>query len=281
MLGGLDIAFSTGGDQCVLRLGVLGWDTWGNRVMDFRGNELVFKIDIKPHVSKSAEQQIAEQVLEILNHFGIGLNNVACDANGQGRAVGEVIRLTAMTEPKWRRVGAGGTHMLKIYSVRRGNANVAAFDVTIKNAYELWNDLRTYIQHSQIRGLDNTTIMQLTTRKVMVKNGIMRLEEKSDYKNRMKHVIPALAHSPDEADSAALCLQVAIMRHGFAAGQKRELEIHGMGILESQKLQAAIYAGQFQRVVDRAPGVSSPKLGEVYNSDIYTLGDGSVFRRGY
>lgn len=280
LVGGLDIAFSSGGDQCILRLGVIGWDTYGERVLDFRGKELMFKIEIRPSVEKSAEQQISEQVLEILNHFNVRLSSVALDANGQGRAVGEVIRLNATINPKYHRLVTGGEHMIKIYAVRRGNANATAFDVTIKNSYELWNDLRTYIQNNQIRGLDDVTVMQLTTRKVSVKNGIMRLEEKTDYRNRMKHVMPALAHSPDEADSAALVLQAAVMKYGLSVGQRRELRIEGMGRLESEKLQAAIYSGQFQKITDRRADSAPPLAGEVYGSDVWALGNSSVFKHG-
>jgi len=280
LVGGLDIAFSVGGDQCILRLAVLGWDTYGNWVMDFRGKELMFKIEIRPSVAQSAEQQISEQVLEILGHFGIRLSAVALDANGQGRAVGEVIRLNAVTNTKWNRLVSAGEHMIKIYAVRRGNANVSAFDVTIKNSYELWNDLRTYIQNNQIRGLDEVTVMQLTTRKVSVQNGIMRLEEKTDYRNRMKHVVPALAHSPDEADAASLCLQAAILKYGFQVGAKRSWKIEGLGQLESQKLQAAIYTGQFQKITER-PRVAAMEIAAGYGGDIYSLGSNGMFKSGY
>jgi hypothetical protein len=39
----------------------------------------------------------------------------------------------------------------------------------------------------------------------------------------MGGIMPSLAHSPDEADGAALCLQSAIIHYGFRIGQKREI----------------------------------------------------------
>lgn len=280
IVGGLDVAFSVGGDQCVLRLGVIGWDTWGDRLLDFRGKQLIFKIDIKPIVGESAEMQISKQVLEILNHFNVPLSSVAMDCNGQGRALATVIKLNATINPKYHRLAQGGEEMIKIYAVRRGNTQSKSFDVTIKNSYELWSDLRIFIQNNQIRGLDETTVLQLTTRKVNMKNGIMRLEEKVDYRNRMKNVMPALAHSPDEADAAALALQAAVMKFGFMVGQRRELKIEGVGMLETQKLQMAVYGGEFKKITDR---IESPvmTLGDVYSGDIYGLGSNGVFKHGY
>lgn len=204
------------------------------------------------------------------------------DCNGQGRALATVIKLNAQMNPKYHRLCRGGEEMIKIYSVRRGNAQSKSFDVTIKNAYELWGDLRIYIQNNQIRGLDDTTVLQLTTRKVSVKNGIMRLEEKTVYRNRMKHVMPSLAHSPDEADAASLVLQAAVLKYGFTVGQRRELEIRGqMGFLETQKLQAAIYAGEFKKITERRAESAPMISGEIYGGDIYSLGSSKVFRNGF
>ena len=35
--------------------------------------------------------------------------------------------------------------------------------------------------------------------------------------------MPTLAHSPDEADSAALCLQAAMINYGFKLGQRMDV----------------------------------------------------------
>lgn len=282
IVGGLDVAFSSGGDKCILRLGVLGWDEWGNRVLDFQGEKLLFPIDIKPSIVDSAEAQIATQVLQILNHFGVRLSNVACDANGGGRAMSGYIKLAAQGNDKYRHLAEGHEQMIKIYSVRKGNmATEASWDVTIKNAYDLWADVRDFIQHDQLKGIDSVTYAQLTSRKVQVKGKVMVLEDKKEYKARMKHVNPSLAHSPDEADAGALCLQAAIIRHGFRTGQRRKLQAEGLGVLEAQKLQAAVLEGQFKKISDRERVVDSLKLGEVYSGDIYGLGGGGCFRKGY
>lgn len=213
IVAGLDPAFSQGGDKCILRLAVLGQATNGQILLDYRSNQLLFDIKINPRDSRSSELQIADKVLEVLNTFGCPLSNLCVDANGQGRALGEVIRLRAQSLES----------PLKIYSTRQGNTANKSFDVIIKTNHELWYEFRRYIQSNQIRGLDVETIVQLTSRLVEVKNGKQYLEPKPQYKARMGTISPSRAHSPDEADAAALALQAAIIKFGFVPGQRREL----------------------------------------------------------
>lgn len=209
-VAGLDPAFSAGGDKCLLRLGILGYTTAGNIVLDFRGEELKFVIPISRTVPLSIELQIADRVLEILKYYNVGLDALCVDATGQGRALAEVIKLRAnvLETP------------IKIYSVQTGAKSVNSFDVQIRTPIEMWNAFRDFIQHGQIRGLDAECMYQLTTRLVEIKNGKRVLESKSKYKARMKAILPSMAHSPDEADAAALCIQAAMLRFGFVTGQR-------------------------------------------------------------
>lgn len=213
---GLDPAFSTGGDQCVLRLGLLGMDVTGKIVLDFKGNSLLFKIKIIAQSEKSAELQIADQVIEILNNYNIPMQHLCMDANGQGRALGEVLKLRAKAlRSPW-----------KIYSTGVGDKTQKSFDVLIKSSYEMWTSFRGFIQYKQIMGMDEVTVYQLTSRLVEInkKNFKPQLENKASYKARMKGIMPSLARSPDEADAAALCLQSAILNFGFREGEVFPLE---------------------------------------------------------
>ena len=214
IVAGLDVAFSTGGDQCLLRLGILGQDTQGRIILDFRGQELLFKINLSAASSRSAELQIADEVLRLLEEFRCPLSNLAVDASGQGRALGEVIKLRAnsLESP------------VKIYSTKIGNVAQKSFDVVIRNTLELWTSIRDFIQTDQLRGIDEVTISQLTSRliKTQKSSGKRVLESKLEYKSRMGSIAPSLAHSPDEADSLALCLQAAMIRYGFTPGQRKD-----------------------------------------------------------
>lgn len=221
-VAGLDPAFSTGGDQCLLRLGILGQTTDGGVVLDFRGDTLKFPIKILAsagRTGKSAELQIAEQVCDILQRHGVSLEHLAIDSNGQGRALGGTIYLEMA-----KRVGQL-REPLKIYSVRGGSNVVNSFGMVIKTAQELWEDLRKYIEHNQVRGVDAVAAFQLANRHIIqdTKTLRQRLETKAEYKKKMGAIMPSMAHSPDEADAAALCLQSAIHNFGFALGQRRDI----------------------------------------------------------
>lgn len=228
-VAGLDPAFSQGGDQCLLRLAVLGQSVDGKILLDFKGDKLLFKIGINAKDNRSAELQIADQVIKILEEHGVELGSMAVDSNGQGRAIGELIWLRAKAVQ----------HPLKIYSVRQGNKAVRSFDVVIKTNFELWAEMRKFIETDQIRGLDEVALAQLSSRLIVVKNGKQILEQKQEYKLRMGAINPILAHSPDEADSCALALQAAILVHGFHPGQTIALPVEDF---EFEKKEAWLLA---------------------------------------
>lgn len=215
-VAGLDPAFSTGGDSCVLRLALLGMDINGKIVLDYRGESLLFRIPISATSDQSAELQIADHVIRILNDYHVPLHHLVIDANGQGRALAEVLKLRAKAlRSPW-----------KIYSTGIGEKRQKSFDVIIKTSYELWTSFRGYIQNGQIAGLDEISVYQLTSRMVDVskRNNKPVLENKQSFKARLRGIMPSLARSPDEMDAAALCLQSAIMNFNFAEGEVVQLE---------------------------------------------------------
>lgn len=252
IVAGLDPAYSQGGDHCILRLAVLGQSAQGQILLDFRKEQLSFRIVINPLDARSAELQIADKVLEILNTYGCPLSNLCVDSNGQGRALAEVIRLRAKVLEM----------PLKIYSVRQGNTVQKSFDVIIKTNYELWYEFRRYIQADQIRGLDYETLIQLTSRLVETKNGKQYLEPKPTYKARMGTINPSQAHSPDEADAAALALQVAILKFGFTPGQRREVKREES--FTAQKMYAAMSAKMVEEAHSR-----EIKLNDDFSCNLY------------
>jgi hypothetical protein len=211
---GLDPAFSVGGDKCILRLGLLGTDVTGLRVLDFRRDSLLFRVPISAVSKDSVEIQIADYVIAVLKHHNCPLGRLCIDGSGAGRALGEVIRLRSGT----------GISPIRIYSARFGESvSKSSFDVKVISAHELWFTFREFIQRRQIRGIDSITAHQLFSRRVLLKGGKQVLEPKQEYRSRMSAVMPSLGTSPDEADGSALCLQSAIMTCGFAPGQKHEM----------------------------------------------------------
>lgn len=214
VLGGLDPAFSYGGDKCILRLAYFGFDINGQYVLDYKGGELLFDIKPQANSDKSIELQIVDECLAILKEFNVSLKDFGIDCSGQGRALAEVFRLRLGTID----------HPLKLYSVQSFSVNkvkkaAAVQDMTMISNYELWYDLRRFIETNNIRGLDLVTVNQLVTRLVVEENGKVILEKKADYRKRMGAISPTLAASPDEADGASIVLQVAMRNYGFYPGQ--------------------------------------------------------------
>lgn len=256
IVGGLDPAFSTGGDQCILRLAVLGQDVSGKIVLDYRGDELLFRIPISATSKDAAEIQIGNKVLEILAQFSCPLSNICIDANGQGRALSSVLLLQSkQLKPP-----------IKIYQTKVGNAQVNSFDVIIKTAHEMWFTFRDFIQHHQIRGLDTKSVMQLTSRKVIknAKTFKPELEPKQEYRARMGAVAPILAHSPDEADSAALALQSAIINFGFRPNEIREIPATTSFIDEKMRAYEALRKKEYEEVKQKGkPNLVANFTGEI------------------
>lgn len=214
---GLDPAFTAGGDKCILRLAVLGHHVNGKMVLDFRGEHFVFIIRIMANTGHSAEIQIADQVIAICKQYNVPLNTLCVDASGQGRGIADVIQLRA----------GGGLTPTKIYSTNIGNRNVQSFDVVISSGHDMWFKGREFISHGQIFGMDALAHGQLYSRWVIEKNGKKTLEPKPEYKKRMASIKSALGRSPDEADAAMLCIQSAVLHHGFFPGQVKEIKTYG------------------------------------------------------
>lgn len=208
---GIDPAFSTGGDNCVIRMAILGQETSGKIVLDFMKERLLFKIPVLASLPDSAEMQVATAIVRILKEFNCPLEHCALDVTGVGRALGELIRMK----------GGYSGHPLRIITVPSGRQSVKSFDATPMTPIQLWAAYRDFIQHDQIRGLDQMTFYQLTSRLTERKNGQEVLENKQAYRRRIAAVNPQLAHSPDEADAGALTIQAAVQRLGFFPSQAR------------------------------------------------------------
>jgi hypothetical protein len=256
-VAGLDPAFSYGGDNCILRIGVLGLDINGQVLLDFRDTELLFYIRTLANSVDSIELQISKQVVEILNEFRIPLKDLAVDCSGQGRAFAEVIRLTAnvIEQP------------IKLYSTQ--SYRIGRFqnikqtpDIQLISSYELWIAVRRFIEGNSIRGLDAIAVNQLVTRLITEENGKVNLEKKDEYKKRMGAISPSLAQSPDEMDGVALCLQVAMRNYGFFPGQTVSQHlVEGYGVPHLSKINN-------QKIENRVEPVRMPEFGGGFSRDL-------------
>lgn len=252
---GLDPSFSSGGDKCILRLAVVGHMTNGLVGIDFRGEQLVFELKIKPGMDLSAELQIADQVIAILAQYKVPIRTLCIDASGAGRGLAEVIQLRA-------KVLEAPT---KIFSTDAKNMKKRSDGTITTSGDELWNTGKLFISSGQLKGLDNAAYVQLYSRLLIRKNGKNVLEPKADYKKRMSAISGLYSKSPDEADAAMLCLQSAILHHGFSLHQrmatvsfKDRFDESYYKAVEQKRLEAE--AAKYSQTVRAAfrPGYSKP-----------------------
>jgi hypothetical protein len=227
-IGGLDPAFTTNGDGCILQGGLLGVDINGRMVLDFRQDKLLHRIPLVANTSKSIDLQIADAVIEWCQDTGIALEDLFIDANGAGWGLAETIRL----RKNYYRLPK------KVITSRLGNNLVKPeeHNYVVRSAYDLWFNFRTFIEHQQIKGLNNNAIIQLTNRLVIVgTNGKPKMETKQEYKRRIGMIMRSQAKSPDEADAASLTLLCAMVNYGFHPGQS-------YNVSESPMLEKIYYA---------------------------------------
>lgn len=212
VVGGLDPAIDDKSRGCVLRFGFIGHTIEGLVVLDLRSEYLIHYVDTSPTMEKSAELQLADNVIALLKQFKCPLGSLAIDATGMGRAVGELIKLRMQTNED----------PIKVVS-RRGVASGKDKDHSLhtRTPLEMWDLMAEFISNKQLRGLDILTGEQLCNRMVKTKAGKRNLETKEDFKVRIAASNPALAVSPNEADAAALALQAAVIRHGLRLGETR------------------------------------------------------------
>lgn len=243
IVAGLDPAFQVGGTGCALRLGVLGQETSGKIVLDYRGDELLFKIDLQIDEDLSGEIQIAEQVCAILEKYKCRVGALTLDATGVGRALGGLIKIVSkQNEEPFRMVSVRP-------SVKKGDTDP---HIVVTSPSEMWLKFRTFVEEGSIRGIDHLTAAQLTNRLVTLKNKKLILESKGEYKDRMLAINPSLARSPDESDAMILCLHSAMYRYGFTPGQRRAVVAQDFATQKMQAMRALQGRGEFMVQDSRA-----------------------------
>lgn len=243
----LDPSFSAGGDKCIFRMATVGHSMTNKVKIDLNEARTMHEIPLSATSEVPLEKQLGLKCIEYMKHYNIKMENLAIDVTGQGRAIAQVIVL--LNEIQGFPLGHGAP--LKIYSMSPHNLTKnkkSASDILPYNAFLLWMELRGYLEQGDITGLDERTRYQLTNRQILYTESrgkrIARLESKLEYKRRMSAI--GNHHSPDEADAAALIVQVVKRRLGIEPGtlwnppkngldqySHEKLVLHGMGMSNS------------------------------------------------
>lgn len=205
-IAGLDPAFTNGGDRTILYTGKVGYNNTGQYCVLFE--DPIHLNDDATNKAVPRTYQIVRQVKEACNKRKILPENVAVDATGAGAPFCDV--LAGEWSDQILRVSFGGKASDKRVSA---NSKMVGQELYVNRVSELWFVGKELIRTKQLFGINNDLAQEITNRNYdMVKGASLRmkLESKPEYKSRF-------GRSPDLADAAFLCLDLARQRHGLVA----------------------------------------------------------------
>jgi len=200
-LAALDPAFTTEGDDCILRFAKVGKATDGNLAINLTET---IKLQLMDDPNYPLFYQVADQTIELLKKHNVQPENFALDATGAGAGIADII------SQRWQsgfvRVSFGGAATDSPISVEdeRPAKQVYANRVT-----QLWGQIKVIIMSGRMRGLDDQTARELCARIYSLRNERTLLESKKDLKKRTK------GGSPDRADALALLTELFVLQNGF------------------------------------------------------------------
>lgn len=205
-IAGLDPAFTNGGDRCILYTGHVGYDSTGQFVCQL--GEAIHLNDDATNKAVPRTYQIVRQVKAECQKRKIKPMDIAVDATGAGAPFCDV--LAGEWSDEILRVSFGGRA-----SERRVSANskLIGSELYVNRVTELWFVGKELCRTKQLFGMNGDLAQEITGRNYdMVKGATLRMkiESKVEHKSR-------LGKSPDLADAAFLCLDLARQRHGLVA----------------------------------------------------------------
>ena len=206
--GGLDPAFTNGGDRTVLYHGKIGYDTKGHFVFQFV--EPVLITDDATNKAVPRTYQICKQVVTECKKRGILGVNLAVDSTGAGAPLCDVLSNEGDGFDQLLRVSFGGRASDKRVSE---NSKLIGTELYMNRVSELWWVGKELLRTKQLFGINSDLAQEVTGRNYeMIKGGTLRIriESKPSFKARY-------GKSPDLADAAFLCLDLARQRHGLTA----------------------------------------------------------------
>ena len=205
-IAGCDPAFTNGGDRTILYTGYVGYDTSGQFVCQL--DEALSLNDDATNKAIPRTNQIVQQIKDECKKRKIEPVDLGIDSTGAGSPLADI--LAAEFGDEILRVSFGGKASDKRVS---SNSKLVGNELYVNRVTELWFVGKELCRTKQLYGVNNELAQEVVGRKYdMVKGATLRmkLESKPDYKNR-------LGKSPDLADAAIICVDVARQRHGLVA----------------------------------------------------------------
>ena len=234
-IAGCDPAFTNGGDRTILYTGYVGYDKSGQFVCQL--GEAISLSDDATNKAVPRSYQIVQQIKDECKKRNITPSNLGIDSTGAGSPLADI--LAAEFGDDILRVSFGGKASDKRVST---NSKLVGNELYVNRVTELWFVGKEFCRTKQLFGITNELAQEVVGRKYdMVKGSTLRmkLESKPEYKNR-------LGKSPDLADAAFICIDVARQRHGLVAVEPLDLgnKAHGSGRRRTMKQLTNVLANQ-------------------------------------
>lgn len=209
-VAGLDPAFTSGGDDCLLKIGAIGVASDYARILAFVDT---VKIPIDAVSQRPATYQVVDALAPLLEKYNIPVSRLCVDDSGT-QSVADVISVE---------IGPG---VLRLNSARAASdARISDKDNTLmKDKYvdlgtESWMRTAVLGRQGRLRGMTDRAANEFSIRRLVMAGRRKRLESKKEYKARLKG-----HRSPDDGDATALCVWAA---SGLLAGATGLEGAHG------------------------------------------------------
>ena len=200
-IAALDPAFTTDGDDCILRFARVG-KAEDNQVM-IELTEVV-RLNLMDDPKYPLFYQVADQTINELEKRGVEPEDFALDATGAGAGIADII------SQRWQngflRVSFGGAATDAPISVEDPRP---AKQVYSNRVTQLWSQIKVVVMAGRMRGMDDQTARELCARIYSLKNEKTLLESKKELKKRTK------GNSPDRADALSLLVELFVNQNGL------------------------------------------------------------------
>lgn len=206
LIAGLDPAFTNGGDRTMLVFARVGFDVTGQYCLQFE--EFVQINDDSTNKAIPRTYQIVHRVKEECEKRGVKPENLAVDSTGAGSPFCDV--LAGEWSNEFLRVPFGGKASDRRVSM---NSQLTGEELYCNRVSELWFVGKEFLRTKQMFGITHELAKEMSHRRYELVKGStlrVRVEPKSELKARA-------GASPDLADSAFICADLARQRHGLVA----------------------------------------------------------------
>lgn len=202
-VAGLDPAFTSGGDGCILQRATIGMSKQRVSTILFEPPDI---ISIDASSTRPATYQVTDATRNLLHQYGIPVSNLAVDDSGT-QSVADVIEVELGARPIRCNFAS------KASDNPIGSSGILAKSRFRNQVTEIWFLLAALGREGRLRGMCDKVAEQFCSRRFLRDRVPLALESKADYKKRRSG-----SRSPDEGDAAALACLAAKAVAGFTPG---------------------------------------------------------------